>query len=148
MLYPELEQKIKTGAVKVGDLMWVTGYYQNKPIANPSRHVPPTLVQVTSNTELPAIRKIPSGGYHFRPWGKSGKVLSRVILPYEGAVAILWNSGDSGSLDIFLLEKEAKAAYVAAAYAVKLDIAKVLDAAVKNCARLDAEVDERIAEHK
>ena len=148
MLYPELEQKIKAGVVKVGDLVWVTAYYHDTPLLKPTRRVAPILTQITSNTALPAIRRIPSSSYHFRPCGKSGKLLSKVILPYEGPLAILWSSGDHGSISIFFTESEARASYVAAANVVKLQIAEALRETVDACARLTAEVDERIAEDK
>lgn len=148
MFYPEFEVKVNTGLIMVGDYVWVTGYYHDNPLQKPTRHVPPTLVEVTSNKSLPSSRRIPTSGYHFCPLGKSGKVLSKVILPYEGALGVLWNSGNYGSLNIFLTEVEARDSYVEAAEVVKVKIAEARKAMLDDCDRLAAEVDARIAKNK
>jgi hypothetical protein len=147
MLYPELDRRVKSGEIMVGDLVWVTSYYYNNPSTEkPTRHVPPTLVQVTSNHDL-ACRTSLSSGYHFRPCGKSGKLLSKVILPYEGSAGNE-RSTDRGSIHIFLIEEEARSAYVAAANVVKSQFAEVLRIAVETCAQRTAGVDERIVAYK
>ena len=146
MLYPELEQKVKAGVVMVGDLVWVTSYYHDNPSTEkPTRHVPPTLVQVMSNHYL-SVKSNPASGYHFRPCGKSGKLLSKVIYPYDGVSANAWSTGPD-SVHIFLIEEEARVDYVVAANVVKSQFAEVLRVAVETCAQRTAGVDERIVAH-
>ena len=147
MFYPEFELKVRSGEIMVGDLMWVTGYYHNDALLKPTRHVPPTLVQVMANDELAQSRNVLLSGYHFRPCGKSGKLLGRALYSYESS-ANRYNRGDGGSLHIFFTEDEAKVAYVAAALVVKSQLAEAERLAIDNFARLNAEVDKRIAKNK
>jgi len=147
MFYPEFEEKVKSGEIMIGDLMWVTGYYHNDVLQKPTRHVPPTLVQVMANNELPQNQNILLSGYHFRPCGKSGKLLDRVLYSYESS-ANRYNRGDRGSIHIFFTEDEAKAAYVAAALVVKAQLVKAEQLAADNFAHLHTEVDKRIAKNK
>ena len=145
MLYPELEQKLKDEELVEGDLVWVTGYYHNDYTEKPTRHVQPTLVQIMSNDKLPKYKKVYYATYHFRACGKSGKLLAAVIAPYDNTG---FRSRTGGSLDIFLTEDEAKAAYITAANEVKIGIAKIKKIWSDRFDALLTEVDERIAKNK
>lgn len=144
MFYLEFEQRIAAGSIMEGDFVWVTSYYRNLPLLKPCRHVPPTFVQVRGNHDIPTNKNALVSGYHFRPCGKSGRLLSKVILPYEGLMNLGVNS-NAGSLEIFLTEKEAKDAYVVAAASVKADIVAVRRASEENFSAQLSEVDERLA---
>lgn len=142
MFYPEFEKKIKSGEVMEGDLVWVTGYYHNDPLLKPTRHVRPTLAQVTKNTGTP-ISRSKSFDYHFRPCGKSGKLLAAVISPYDN---IPFYTERGGSLGFFFTEDEAKSAYLKDAKAVKKEITEAYAIITANFQAKFAEVDKRIAE--
>jgi len=146
MFYPEFEEKIKSGEILVGDLVWVAGYQHADPLQKPERHVPPTLVQVMANADLPYNRNTSSIGYHFRACGKSGKLLARVINPYVGAVSRY--DPNEGSLYISFMEEDAKVSYVAAAKVAKGKLAKVQQEWIDKFARLNAEIDTRISKNE
>ena len=144
MFYPEFEYNMLSGNFVENDFFWVTSWYRNLPLTQPSRHVPPALVQVKGNHEIPTNKDALFLGYHFRPCGKYDRLLSKVILPYEGVMNVR-PCGDVGSLEIFLTEAAAKRAYVKAAADVKADIALVYDGWDAHFAAKLAEVDARIS---
>lgn len=47
------------------------------------RHVEPTLVEITNNSELPKGKNIYYSNYHFRKVGKKGNVLKQIIAPFD-----------------------------------------------------------------
>lgn len=145
MLYLELEKKLKDGEISEGDLVWVTGYYHNDYTEKPTRHVAPILVQIMGNDKLPKHKRVYYADYHFRACGKSGKLLAAVIAPYDNTG---YRSRTGGSLDIFLTEDEAKAAYVVAATEVKAGIAQTKKVMSDRFDALLTEIDERIDKNK
>jgi len=147
MFYPELQQKIATGEIMENDLVWVMGYHRLRPLEKSTRHVPPTLVQIRSNREVPLNRNVLTSGYHFRPCGPSGKVLSKIILPYASGDNLYSSSKDYGSLSFFFTEDEAREAYAAAAEVVREQITEAQKRAEDEFLAMLSEVDERIAKN-
>ena len=147
MFYPELKQKIDAGEVMENDLVWVMGYHRLRPLEKSTRHVPPMLVQIRSNREIPSNRNALASGYHFRPCGNHGRVLPRVILAYESADNVFSSRKDHGSLSFFFTEDEAREAYVAAAEVVKKQITEAQNRAEDEFLAMLSEVDERIAKN-
>jgi len=144
MFYPDLKQKIDAGEIIVGDLVWVTGYYHSNFAERPTRHVPPTLVQIVVNEENPFYKSWAWVDYTFRACGNSGKLLKTVIMPFDKSRQ---DVRSAGSLDIFFTEEEANTAYIEAAKIVRDGIAQTqLDWAKRFTAML-SEVDERIAKN-
>ena len=144
MFYPELEEKIKNGDITEEDLVWITGYYHNDPMMKPTRHVAPILVQITRN-EMTQYNGSKSFAYHFRPCGKSGKLLATAIFPYD-------NTPDYNdkpySLDIFITEEEARESYAKSAEIVKDKLSKACQTLVDTFTARITEVDNRIAKNK
>ena len=104
MDYSELTDKIKAGEISVGDTLWVVDFRYDNLLNKPTRNLVPTEVVVFQNTDAYIA------DFHFRPYGKSGKVTAQKITT--------WGSGGRNhyatqSIGIFHTEEEANEYYIA-----------------------------------
>ena len=65
----------------VGKQVWITDYRRGKS-GGYVRHVPPTLVEVVHNSELPKNKRVYYSDVHFRKV-KNGKVSKEIHAPYD-----------------------------------------------------------------
>lgn len=86
----------------VGLDVWVCDYRIKDPANKPIRVVPPKLVKVFSNDDLPKGKDVYYSPIHFREV-KKGKILSTIIAPYDNTG---YRSYPGASLNIFDSEKE------------------------------------------
>ena len=69
--------------LKDGQIVYICDYRYNDIFNKPIRHVEPTRVIVVSNEELPKNKRIYYSRTHFKPINKSGKVMSKIIAPFD-----------------------------------------------------------------
>lgn len=135
MLYKEFEEKIAAGDYSAGDSFWVTDFRHDNVLEKPIRNVKPTEVRLFPNDELPKNKKVYYADYHFRPYGKTGKVMAQIIAPYDNTG---FRSYTGNSLNIFLSKDEAEAHYIAQCEIVRKQVADEMD---KVKAKLDKVLD-------
>jgi len=90
----------------IGKQIWITDYRRGKS-GGYVRHVPPTLVEVTSNSELPKNKRIYYSDVHFRKI-KNGKVSKEIHAPYDNTG---YRSYTGVSVNIFYTYEEAVQKY-------------------------------------
>jgi hypothetical protein len=106
MNYEELKQAVKAGTINVGDDVWVVDFRYDDISKPPARNVAPTHARIFEAdifNEPDNFRysgRMDYDGYYFRPVGKNGNPLAKVLTPY------LYDF-EKVSLNIFLTEEEA-----------------------------------------
>ncbi|WGT37724.1 hypothetical protein QH639_18060 [Lysinibacillus sp. 1 U-2021] len=90
----------------IGKQIWITDYRRGKS-GGYVRHVPPTLVEVTCNSELPKNKRVYYSNYHFRKV-KNGKVMKEIHAPYDNTG---YRSYTGVSVNIFYTYEEAVQKY-------------------------------------
>lgn len=65
----------------LGKQIWITDYRRGKS-GGYVRHIPPTLVEVTCNSELPKNKRVYYSEFHFRKV-KNGNVSKEILAPYD-----------------------------------------------------------------
>ncbi len=87
--------------------VWIVDYrFNNRFIEKPIRHVPPTKVAFRPNSEV--TKKVYYSDRHFRPYGKDGKLLKKVIAPFDNTG---FRSYTGVAVQVFLTEAEAHEYY-------------------------------------
>lgn len=87
----------------IGKRFWICDYRLNsKKDSKPIRNVPPKLVQVFSNDDLPKNKRVYYSPVHFREV-KNDKILSTIIAPYDNTG---YRAYTGISLNIFKTELE------------------------------------------
>jgi hypothetical protein len=104
----ELAQKLEDGDIVFGDEVWITDFRHNDINESPIRHIKPTRVVIYDNSSLPKGKTIYYSSFHFREIGKTGKILTKIISPYDNTG---YRSRTGDSLHIFLTEDEADKKY-------------------------------------
>lgn len=66
-----------------GQTVWICHYNRPDMRKKALRNLPPTMVLVRSNLDLPSNKKVYYSQSHFVPIGSSGKPLSRIISPVD-----------------------------------------------------------------
>ncbi|AFV21887.1 MULTISPECIES: hypothetical protein [Bacillus] len=107
MEYIDFEELIGD-TVKEGDKVWICDYRHNNILESAIRHVPPQEVAVIDNAKLPKNKTVYYSSYHFRPLGKKGAPLSKIIVPYDNTG---YRSITGISLNIFFTEEECRQCY-------------------------------------
>ena len=69
--------------LKVGQEVFICDYRYNDYDKKPIRKIPPTKVKVFSNYDLPKNKRVYYSNIHFRPINEKGKILSRIIAPFD-----------------------------------------------------------------
>lgn len=87
----------------IGEIVWVCDYRHNDIANKPIRHIKPTEVIIVSNDDLPDNKTVYYSDIHFRPIGKKGQPLKRIIAPYDNTG---FRSYPGVSLNIFLTKEE------------------------------------------
>lgn len=104
MKYKDLEERINKGTVVDGTHFWVVDFRHENVLEKPIRNVKPTEVVLMGNASLPKGKRVYYAEHHFRPIGKNGNPMAKVIAPYD-------NTGFRGytgeSLNIFHTKQEA-----------------------------------------
>jgi len=90
----------------IGKQIWIVDYRRGKS-GGYVRHVPPTLVKVTCNSELPKNKRVYYSDYHFRKV-KNGKVSKEILAPYDNTG---YRSYTGVSVNIFYTYEEAAKKY-------------------------------------
>lgn len=90
----------------LGKQIWITDYRRGKS-GGYVRHVPPTLVEVTCNSELPKNKRVYYSDYHFRKV-KNGKVSKEILAPYDNTG---YRSYKGVSVNVFYAYEEAVECY-------------------------------------
>lgn len=100
------QEFLKENEAVIGKQIWITDYRRGKS-GGYVRHVPPTLAEVTCNSELPKNKRVYYSDYHFRKV-KNGKVMKEIHAPYD-------NTGYRGytgvSVNIYYTYEEAAKKY-------------------------------------
>lgn len=100
------EEFIKTN-YNMGDDVWICDYrLKDDFISKPSRHIKPTKVSISNVDDL--NRTIYYSDIYFKPYGKSGKLLSKVIAPYDNTG---YRAYRGVAVQVFLNESECKSYY-------------------------------------
>lgn len=89
-----------------GKQIWITDYRRGKS-GGYVRHVPPTLVEVTCNSELPKSKRVYYSEYHFRKV-KNGKASKEILAPYDNTG---YRSYKGVSVNVFYTYEEAVKCY-------------------------------------
>jgi hypothetical protein len=106
MKYEELKQAVKAGTINVGDDVWVVDFRYDDISKPPVRNVAPTHARifeadiVNEPNNFRYSGQLDYTGYYFRPVGKKGIPLTKVITPYVYDIEEI-------SLNVFLTEEEA-----------------------------------------
>jgi len=103
MKYTELQNAIASGEVNTGDKVYICDYRFNDIDNKAIRHVKPQEVVLCSNFDLPENKKVYYSNHHFKPLNKKGKMLSKIIVPYDNTG---YRSYTGVSLNIFLTMEE------------------------------------------
>lgn len=90
----------------LGKQIWITDYRRGKS-GGYVRHIPPTLVEVTCNSELPKNKRVYYSEFHFRKV-KNGKVSKEILAPYDNTG---YRSYKGVSLNVFYTYEEAVECY-------------------------------------
>lgn len=90
----------------IGKQIWITDYRRGKS-GGYVRHVPPTLVEVTCNSELPKNKRVYYSDYHFRKV-KNAKVSKEILAPYDNTG---YRSYKGVSVNVFYTYEEAAQKY-------------------------------------
>jgi len=140
MHYPELQKLIEGGTVQAGDTLWIADYRHQSINDKPIRHLVPTEVRLISNVDLPPHKRIYYADFHFRPYGKTGKLLAQIIAPYDNTG---YRGYTGGSVGVFFTREEAVAYYLDQCQEVKTAILKGAKAAQDRFDKMLSEVDEQ-----
>jgi hypothetical protein len=106
MKYEELKQAVKAGTINVGDDVWVVDFRYDDISKAPTRNIAPVrarICQADIVNEPDNFRytgQLDYTGYYFRPIGKNGQPLTKVLTPY------LYDF-EKVSINVFLTEEEA-----------------------------------------
>lgn len=131
------------GSIKYGDKVWICDYRYNDIQEKAIRHVRPQEVVVVSNTELPKNKRVYYSEFHFRPIGKNGKQLSKIIAPYDNT-GYRFNTGVS--LNIFLSKDECINYYLEQCEKIKEDISLEKEQVLNRFDQLTEDVNQEIRE--
>lgn len=82
----------------VGRSVWICHYDRPDVDKKPLRSVPPTKCIITSNEDLPEGKTVYYSKCHFRPLGKNGEALSRVVSPVDNTG---FRTRSGGKLNVF-----------------------------------------------
>jgi hypothetical protein len=104
----ELAQKLEDGDIAIGDEVWITDFRHNDINESPIRHIKPVRVVISDNGSLPKNKAVYYSSFHFREIGKTGKILAKIIAPYDNTG---YRSRTGDSVHIFLTEDEADKKY-------------------------------------
>lgn len=111
--------KLVNNEVNYGDKVWICDYRHNNILEQPIRHVEPQEVFIVCNTELPKNKSVYYSNFHFRPVGKQGQPLARIIAPYDNTG---YRAYAGVSLNIFLTKEECVEHYINQCEKIKDDI--------------------------
>lgn len=127
----------------IGKTVWICDYRFTDIAQKPIRHVKPTEVLVVRNDDLPAGKTIYYADIHFRPIGRNGQPLKKIIAPYDNT-GYRFFSGTS--VNIFLTEQECVKCYLEQCAVIKKQIKWERKTASERLNKIEFEIDEMIEE--
>ena len=146
MLYPEFAEALESGVLSLSDDFWVCDFRHETVLEKPIRHVAPAKVKASvvgpDNHALRKGRSIYYANHFFQEYGKTGKLLSKIIAPYDNTG---FRSNTGGSINIFLTERECKAHYIEQCEKVKEQTMVARQQTIDRFDLLIADADEKIA---
>jgi hypothetical protein len=118
MKYVEMKEAITAGTMAVGDDVWVVDHRYKDIKKAPVRNITPTHVRIfETGEEVYGVADpyrysgvLDAGGYHFRSFGKNGKLLVKLIAPHDVDYPYSRQSTEH-SVHVFLTEAEAQEKY-------------------------------------
>lgn len=129
------------GQVKIGDKVWICDYRYNDVQEKAIRHVAPQEVAIVSNEDLPKNKTVYYSDIHFRPIGKKGNTLARIIAPYDNTG---YRSYTGVSINIFLTKEDCINHYLKQCEEIKELIVFEKERAIEKLNKLLKEVDQEI----
>lgn len=87
----------------IGDTVWVCDYRHDDITEKPIRNIKPTEVVVVNNDDLPKNERVHYADIHFKPIGKNGEMLKKIIKPYDNTG---YRSYAGVSLNIFFTKED------------------------------------------
>ncbi len=142
MKYKDFESKIKSGTLSINDTYWIADYrHENLQSKQPTRNIPPTEVAFIDILNEPKPLHLSYYiFYFFRPIGKNGSPLSKIILPQ--------NYYNGTSVQVFLTENEARSFYVEQCHNILDDVSHEREELDKKFSKLEELVQNSIQKHK
>lgn len=131
------------GKLNYGEKVWICDYRFNDVSEKAIRHLPPQEVILVNNSELPKNKTVYYSNFHFRPLGKKGNVLSKIISPYDNTG---YRSYTGVSINIFLTKEECIKFYINQCHKIKDDIALEKERVQKRFSDLAADIIEKMRE--
>jgi len=110
MKYEEMKEAIAAGTINVGDDVWVVDFRYDDISKPPARNVVPTQVRIfeadifNEPDNFHYTGRMDYSGYYFRPVGRNGNPLAKVLAPYLYDI-------EKTALQVFLTKEEADEKY-------------------------------------